>query len=426
MEANVLLAEIETSKANVEVFSPQAGFLIWNFPEGADVPVSSPIGYLTEAAPESTQGVASVPSTPSAIAVQQDWNAVKLVTVPSSTLLAEGDNAPTVPSPEFPISTPYTQRFSPVAAKMMEAHSLKPSDFAVKSIVRKQDVQDFLNPTAAPSQPVIAAKAVGTYAKITQPYKEIVLSKMKRREGQSLAVGIGNAIQSAVSVTCFTQGLRGNLGVKTLDTNISAIIVYEVSRLLRKYPTFNATYRNGTMLQFLDVNLGYAIDDGRGLKVAVFQNCDTLSLAQISTLLGDLTVAYIEDKLTPAQIANATFTISDLSGMGVSSLYPLISENQGGILGIGSEQFPPGSAYGSYNLTLVFDHQLSDGRTAALFLNDLKNRLQNYESTLQNVRQEIACLQCGRTAEQLAEMDANLLLSALPKGYLCTICAGGW
>jgi len=73
------------------------------------------------------------------------------------------------------------------------------------------------------------------------------------------------------------------------------------------------------MLKFADVNVGYAMDDGHGLKVAVFHNCDTLSLVQISTLLNDLTVAYIEDKLTPTQIANATFTISDLSGMGVSS-----------------------------------------------------------------------------------------------------------
>jgi pyruvate/2-oxoglutarate dehydrogenase complex dihydrolipoamide acyltransferase (E2) component len=157
----------------------------------------------------------------------------------------------------------------------------------------------------------------------------------------------------------------------------------------------------------------------------VLHNCDTLSLAQISTSLSDLTVAYIENKLTPTQIANATFTVSDLSGMGVSSFYPLISENQGAILGIGAEQFLPGSAFGSYNLTLAFDHQLSDGRTAASFLNDLKQRLHSYESTLHELRQEMVCTQCGRTAGQLAELNENLLLSAVPKGYLCTLCVAG-
>jgi pyruvate/2-oxoglutarate dehydrogenase complex dihydrolipoamide acyltransferase (E2) component len=307
----------------------------------------------------------------------------------------------------------------------MAAAGLTAADFAGRSVVRKQDVLDSLNPPDKPSEPAVAPRPLGAQAKITQPYTEVVLSKMKRREGQSLATGVGNAVQSAVSVTCFTRGLRGNLGPKTARVNISAVILYEVSRLLRRYPTLNATYRGGTMIQFVDVNLGFAIDDGHGLKVAVLHNCDTLSLAEISALLNDLTVAYIENKLTPTQIANATFTISDLSGMGVSSFYPLISENQGGILGVGGEQFFPGSAYGFYNLTLAFDHQLSDGRTAASFLNDLKQRLASYESTLHEENQEIVCSRCGRTAGQLDELDETLVLSALSNGNLCTLCAVG-
>jgi pyruvate/2-oxoglutarate dehydrogenase complex dihydrolipoamide acyltransferase (E2) component len=46
---------------------------------------------------------------------------------------------------------------------------------------------------------------------------------------------------------------------------------------------------------------------------------------------------------------------------------------------VSGEQFAPGSEYGFYTMNLTFDHQLSDGRTAARFLNDLKKRLQVYE-----------------------------------------------
>jgi pyruvate/2-oxoglutarate dehydrogenase complex dihydrolipoamide acyltransferase (E2) component len=424
VEANVLLAEIETSKANIEVFSPGAGFLIWGFPEGANVPVSAAIGYISEVTPASPPEFGSPVGAGRAATTERGEIAVASTAAPNSIGIPAVSSAPAITGSEFPISTSYRQRFSPLAAKMMEANGLKPSDFAGKSIVRKQDILDFLNPAPA-AEPTDAAKPRVAAGKINQPYEEIPLSKMKRREGQSLAAGVGNAVQSAVSVTCITQGLRGNLGPKTARTNISAVILYEVSRLLRRYPTLNATYRDEKMLQFVDVNVGFAMDDGHGLKVVVFHNCDTLSLTQISTLLGDLTVAYIENKLTPTQIANATFTISDLSGMGVSSFYPLISENQGAILGIGAEQFLPGSAFGSYNLTLAFDHQLSDGRTAASFLNDLKQRLHNYESTLHEMRQETVCTQCGRTAGQLAELNENLLLSAVPRGNLCTLCAAG-
>jgi pyruvate/2-oxoglutarate dehydrogenase complex dihydrolipoamide acyltransferase (E2) component len=403
VENNVLLAEIETSKANLEVFSPQEGFLVWGFPEGADVPVSAPLGHISPVAPTSPPRFDTI-------------------SVASSTSAIVEKHAPIAPCPEFPISTAYRQQFSAAAAEMMEAHGLTASDFADKSLVRQQDVLDFLNPLAVPAKSIERLEA-GT--KIVQPYKEIVLSKMKRREGRSLAAGVGNAVQSAVSVTCATQGLRRALDAGTAGGNTSSIVVYEVSRLLRKYPMLNATYHDGVMLQYVQVNLGFAMDDGRGLKVAVFQNCDTLSLQQVSTELRDLTLAYVEDRLTPTQIANATFTISDVSSVGVSSFYPLISEYQGGILGIGGEQFLPGSEYGSYTLTLAFDHQLCDGRTAALFLNDLKGRLLSYEGA-SGGKPELACAECGRTASQLAVLNRFLLRSAFPEGYLCTLCAAGY
>ena len=47
VEANTLLAEVETSKASLEVYAPKSGFLAWEFPEGANVPLSSPIGYIS-------------------------------------------------------------------------------------------------------------------------------------------------------------------------------------------------------------------------------------------------------------------------------------------------------------------------------------------------------------------------------------------
>jgi pyruvate/2-oxoglutarate dehydrogenase complex dihydrolipoamide acyltransferase (E2) component len=208
--------------------------------------------------------------------------------------------------------------------------------------------------------------------------------------------------------------------------NASAVIVYEVSRLLRKYPLLNATCRGNQVLQYEQINIGYAMDDGRGLKVAVLSECDTRSLQDVTVQLRDLTVAYLSDKLTPAQIANATFTISDLSGVGVTDFLPLISENQGAILGISAEQFAPDGNYGAYTLTLTFDHQLANGRTAALFLSDLKERLRGYEDTIQGASKAIACSRCGRTGAELSSSNHYLLRSAVPEGYLCTLCASGY
>jgi pyruvate/2-oxoglutarate dehydrogenase complex dihydrolipoamide acyltransferase (E2) component len=376
--AETLLAEVETSKANVEVYASVEGYLQWAFPAGADVPVSSPIGYISTE--PLTGGALRAPTKSSAGNSTAGSMSNGTLAVPTATPLGPVALVVDTSGAAFVFASP-RQRISRLAAKMMEEHGLTAGQFAGKFLIRKQDVLDLLNPPA-PKPPAVMAQQASALpaAAITQPYTEVPLSKMKRFEGAALAAGVRNAVSSAVVVTCFTRGLRKNLKNHPVETgNLSAVIVYEVSRLLRKYPVLNATHRKGVMLQYDQVNLGFALDDGRGLKVAVFHDADQMSLQQVADELLALTTAYVQNKLTPTQISNATFTISDLSGLGVSDFYPIISENQSGILGVSGEQFAPGSEYGFYTMNLTFDHQLSDGRTAARFLNDLKKRLQVYE-----------------------------------------------
>lgn len=424
VQLDALLAEVETSKANVEVHAPAKGYLVQEFLEGDEVPVSAVIGYIAQEAPTGARAVKTKRERALARHAAPTMAGGGATVQTSRAGVAQ---APTV-QPQFAAHAPYVQRISPVAQKMMEANAIAVSVFAGKSVVRKQDVLDYLNPPA-PAEPARHRNGrAPTFARseITQPYKEVPLSKRKRSERANLGAGVENSVSSSVSVTCFTRGLRRILDASLGRGSASAVMVYEVSRLLRKYPALNATFRADAMLEYDRVNVGYAMDDGRGLKVAVLPNCDMLGLNDVIGLLRELTVAYIDDKLTPAQLANATFTVSDLSGLGISGFVPLISENQGAILGVSGEQFAPGSPYGFYTLTLVFDHQLSDGRTAALFLGELKSRLENYESAAAEPETEPTCSRCFRTAKELATMNQHLLRSAGQDSYLCTVCASGW
>lgn len=421
VEADALLAEVETSKANIEIHASASGYLLHEFTEGAEIPVAATIGFIAEEKPSGPPP-----------ATKRDA-VVPVATLSAAPAESKPKSVPTVPngtphrsaSPDFPAATEFRQRFSPIAARLIESHGVPREAFTGKSVVRKQDVLDYLNPPAPPIPLAPATAARFAPSAITQPYREISLNKRKRSEVANLGAGMGNAVASSVSVVCFTQGLRRILESSLGGGNPSAVVVFEVSRLLRKYPMFNAVYRNGAMLQYEAVNIGFAMDDGRGLKVAVVSNCDERPLQQIADMLGELSVAYIEDKLTPAQISNPTFTISDMSGLGVAAFLPLISDGQGAILGVGGEQFAPGSDNGSYTLTLTFDHQLSDGRTAAQFLNDLKFRLGRYEGMTEGASREKSCSRCFSTMDELRKVREHLLLSAEPGKYICTLCASG-
>ena len=431
VDEGVLIAEVETSKANVEVMAPQAGYLEWGVAEKSDISYETPLGRIFD--------------TPQAVGTAPIAKSVKSVSIthsaePPSTVSGLKLSQATIPNPGsrlmFPVSAEYVKRFSRRAKELITENGLSEDHFARLTMVRASDVLDLLNGgLAASTATVERVTTLPLRREISSqsptpprlPATEIPLSKMKRSEAQALEAGTRNAIPSAVTVTCLTRGLRAALQRNPVVAgNVGAVVVYETARLLRKYPAFNATYRPDSMMQYKPVNIGYAMDDGRGLKVVVLQDCDTKSLAEIIEELQTLMVAYLDNKLRPAQISGGTFTVSDLSGMGVATFQPLISEDQGAILGVGSEQFMPGSRDGCYTLTLTFDHQLSEGRTAALFLNDLKERLMHYEQAMSKVTiDEPACARCGRTSAELPDAKSFMVQSIVPAGYLCNLCVAG-
>ena len=106
---------------------------------------------------------------------------------------------------------------------------------------------------------------------------------------------------------------------------------------------------------------------------------DSTALQRIAREIQDLLLAYTNGEITLDAASGGTFTVTDLSGEGVLSFQPLINQRQSAILGVGAEFLAPGNSEGFYQLILAFDHRLSEGRAAAHFLRDLRDRLSSYE-----------------------------------------------
>jgi pyruvate/2-oxoglutarate dehydrogenase complex dihydrolipoamide acyltransferase (E2) component len=188
-----------------------------------------------------------------------------------------------------------------------------------------------------------------------------------------------------VTVSCPTRGLRSLL--RTSGGVVSspvAFIVFEAARLLKKYPAFNAVFAEGHAGYYEEVNVGIAIDYGKGLLVPVVRNADQKDAIEIAEELRDLMYKYLRQELKAEDLSGGTFVVSDLSAEGVVSFLPLINQGQSAILGIASELFPVADAPGSFNFILTFDHQLAEGRMAAQFVNELAERLQTREASLRS------------------------------------------
>jgi pyruvate/2-oxoglutarate dehydrogenase complex dihydrolipoamide acyltransferase (E2) component len=206
------------------------------------------------------------------------------------------------------------------------------------------------------------------------------LSRAKRVEIKYLASGAAHTLASVVTVPCPAAGLRAALAhLPELGQGGTAVIVYEAARLLKKYPVFNAYYADGRVHYYEQVNVGFAVDGGHGLKVPVIAQADRKGLPEIAREMEDRILDYVNDALPLAALAGGTFTLTDLSAEGVTSFHPLINQGQSAILGIGAAYASGEPGRASFNLILAFDHQLAEGRTAARMLCELRDRLATYE-----------------------------------------------
>lgn len=445
--ADQVLVEVETSKSVFEITAPHAGVLRILTPSNREIPVGDVlclVGPTLEAIDRSRQAAAPVRG-----AVPQ------AVSGPAAT-----SSAPVVVPPVSPVpaaatslrSAPQSTRFSRQALEILQQRGLSSADFAGRGLLRARDLEPAANPTPVdafcrtagrdepPAAPAAAAQiepaphAAKSAAGV--PYQSEPLSRIKRVESRLLAWSTREAIRSSVSVLVPTAG-RVRLETADPDAaeNRTPFLIQACATLLRRYPLLNACCLGEEVRRYEQVHIGYAIDGGKGLKVPVLREADTRTLAAIAAERRRFVTEYLAESLRPVEFAGGTFTITDLSGAGVLTCDPLLSEGQSGILGIGAEHGPLDSL--QQQLVLAFDHRLVEGRMAAAFLNDLKGELVEYERTPLGSRSEAAdgsagepsCSRCGMTVSRAGERNHFLVsvAGARPGSHalVCTVCLRG-
>ena len=155
------------------------------------------------------------------------------------------------------------------------------------------------------------------------------------------------------------------------------LVVALTSRVLLKHPRLNSSWTAEGIRLHDHVNMGVAIAVNDGVVAAVIHNAHIANLAEIATQRRDIAERARAGKLRPADIADATFTISNLGMYYVDQFSAIITPPQAAILAVGSivdrviavEGRP--AVRPMMTLTLSCDHRAADGARAAMFLHDL-------------------------------------------------------
>jgi pyruvate dehydrogenase E2 component (dihydrolipoamide acetyltransferase) len=146
---------------------------------------------------------------------------------------------------------------------------------------------------------------------------------------------------------------------------------------IARQPRINASWRDGSIEQHAEINIGIAVATDDGLVVPVIQRADGLSMADIAVRRRDLAERATAGKLTPADITGGTFTLTNLGMYGVDAFAAIVNPPQAAILAAGRIADRVVALDGqpavrpTMILTLSCDHRAIDGARAAQFLDEL-------------------------------------------------------
>jgi pyruvate dehydrogenase E2 component (dihydrolipoamide acetyltransferase) len=167
-------------------------------------------------------------------------------------------------------------------------------------------------------------------------------------------------------------------GVRVTHTDL---LVGLVARVLLRHPRINSSWAEQGVRHHKDINIALAMAVDDGVVTGVIQNADKLDLSKIAAQRKGLGERAKAGQLRPADIAGATFTISNLGMYQVDAFTAIIVPPQAAILAVGSiadRVVPVGGQPAirpMMSLTLSSDHRVIDGARAAQFLNDLADAI---------------------------------------------------
>ena len=166
----------------------------------------------------------------------------------------------------------------------------------------------------------------------------------------------------------------------------AAALLKATALAARKMPELNGFWVDDAFVPGEDVHLGVAISVRHGALVApALHHTADLDLPAVMQGLRDVVGRARAGRLTRAELADPTFTVTDLGDQGVEEVVGVITPPQVALLGIGRMVDRPWAVDGmltvrpQVRLTLSGDHRATDGYTGARFLSTIDDLLQRPE-----------------------------------------------
>ena len=174
---------------------------------------------------------------------------------------------------------------------------------------------------------------------------------------------------------------------KGFRLTLTAFLLKALALTLKAFPKFNASLDvEAQEIVYKDyIHIGVAVDTPHGLLVPVIRDVDRKGVLRLAEGLQEISQRARERKLSPEEMQGATFSLSNLGGIGGTGFTPIVNWPEVAILGVSRSQMKPLWDPGKeafvprlvMPFSLTYDHRLIDGADAARFCRHLAGILED-------------------------------------------------
>ncbi len=394
------IAEVETDKANSDIFASAAGVLVTNVKEGDVVKVGAVIASIDPSAkPGSAKPQASAtvqPSAATALSTPPPQAAPKTAT--SAEDLSPAARRAAAESGVDASTLAGTGKGGRVTKEDIESASkIAPSAAAQAAIATPPVTTPFVTapvvttpaPAAAVKKPDVAPAPVvvsGEY-----PLRRVPMTKIRKRIAEVLV----RSKQETAQLTTYNEiDLSQVMALRTkyketfekkhgVGLGFMSFFAKAVIFAIKDFERVNGRIDGEDIVYHDYVNLGVAVSTERGLIVPTIRHAEKLTMAQVESEIKRLAANARDNKLTPDELSGGTFTITNGGVFGSLLSTPIINYPQAAILGMHTIQQRPVAIDGKVEIrpmmyvALTYDHRIIDGKESVSFLVRVKNLLED-------------------------------------------------
>lgn len=394
VEKGQVVAIIETDKLTNEVESPESGFFVTVGELGVEYDIGVEIARIVASMDEaqangSTTETKEEPATNEEVKEQTETAAAEKPQVSVALVAADG----------WVKATPLARAI----AKEKGINLCEVNGTGYGGSITRKDVESYTPAPkaceAAPKVEAISSSAAAVSAPPALPNKQVreeikftsTRAAIAKHMMQSLATTAQMTDIRHMEVSNFIE-YRKELAAKEdvigFKVSYFDLIIKMTANILKRYPEYNASVGDNSLIVWDNINIGIAVANDQGLIVPVLHDVDKMSLAEIHAKSQELIAKAREHRLDADDISGGTFTISNYGSFGSEAGTPVINMPQVAILGVGAMVPTPvvkdGQVVaGNVMITcLTQDHRVLDGENASKFQNLMKKYFEHPELIL--------------------------------------------